>query len=85
MGRHLETVAVSELPGYLGRQHVWWSHYVTAEFLHKTISQNFAQERPRLAQVWNHQCLEMRLSCYKYVTSRDTYRQLEITCNKTCK
>ena len=65
VGRHLETVAVSELPGYLGRQHVWWSHYVTAEFLHKTISQNFAQEMPRLAQVWNHQCLEMRLSCYK--------------------
>ena len=76
VGRHLETVAVSELPGYLGRQHMWWSHYVTAEFPRKTIRQNFAQAMPRLAQVWNSQCLEMRLSCYKYVTSRDSFETL---------
>ena len=25
-------MAVAELPGYLGKQHTQWSHYVTAEF-----------------------------------------------------
>ena len=39
-------------------------------------TKQLARILPRLAQVWNRQCLEMRLSCYKYVTSRDSFETL---------
>ena len=41
-------VAVSELPGYPGRQHTQQSRYVTAEFLEaiSTIHQNFTWVMP---------------------------------------
>ena len=42
----LQTVAVSELPGYLGRQHAQRSRYVTAKFPRKEISTNFTWAMP---------------------------------------
>jgi len=49
-------VAVSELPGYPGRQQAQQSRYVTAKFpleAISTIDQNVTRAMPRLARVWN--------------------------------
>ena len=47
----VQSVPVAELPDYLSRRHVWWSCYVTAEFLCNI----FTQAMPGLA--WVCKCL----------------------------
>ena len=34
----LQSFTISELPGYPGRRHVWWGHYVTANYV--SVSNN---------------------------------------------
>ena len=53
-----EALAVSELPGYLDRQHTQWSRYVIAEFLHGNWPE-FYPGNAGLACVWNHNCWEV--------------------------
>ena len=51
----LQTVAVSELPGYPGRWHAQRSHYITTKFPHKeisTIDQNFTWNRQWCPQTY---------------------------------
>ena len=62
----LQTVAVSELPGYPGRRHAQRSHYITTKFPHKeisTIDQNFTWAMPGYAWVWNRQWCPQTYVC----------------------
>ena len=59
-----QAVAVSELPGYPGRQHTQQCRCVTAEFPHEVIStiDNFTWAIPGRTRVWNRQWVQVCLS-----------------------